>query len=54
VERTDSGDSRTEFHYLVSDLANLNWELVYLLRRDNLGAWAPLLAEIDGPLSAAT
>ncbi len=49
VERTTSGDSRTEIHYLVCDLASLNWELVYLLRRDNLSSWAPLLAEIDGP-----
>ena len=52
LERTNSGDRRTEIHYLVSDLANVNWELVYLLRRDNLGSWVPLFAEIDGPPSA--
>lgn len=53
VQRTSSSDSRTEIHYLVSDLANLNWELVYLLRGDNLRVWAPLLAEIDGSQPAA-
>jgi hypothetical protein len=53
VERTTSGDSRTEIHYLVCDLASLNWELVYLLRRDNLSSWAPLLAAIEGPPAAA-
>jgi hypothetical protein len=48
-----SGDSMTEIHYLVSDSAGLSWQLVYLLRRDDLDSWAPLLAEIEGPHAAA-
>jgi hypothetical protein len=48
VERNGSADDRIEIHYLVRDQATVGWELVYLLRRDNLAVWAPLIAEIDG------
>lgn len=47
VQRESNADNRTEVHYLLRDQATSSWELVYLLRRDNLSAWAPLLAEID-------
>jgi hypothetical protein len=36
-----------ELRYLVRDQTGQGWELVYLLRRDNLDAWGPLLGEID-------
>lgn len=51
-ERASSNDDRREVHYLVLDRGGQSWELVYLLRRDNLDAWAPLLKEIDAPSSA--
>jgi hypothetical protein len=48
LERSSASDNRTEVHYLVHDLRKQGWQLVYLLRRDNLAAWAPLLSAIDG------
>lgn len=48
VERNAPADTRTEIRYLIRDRASLNWELFYLIRRENLPRWAPLLAEIEG------
>lgn len=52
VQRISPADDRIEIRYLLRDHAGLSWELVYLLRHDNLSAWAPLLAEIEGPAAA--
>lgn len=52
VERISDHDSRVEIHYLLRDRAELGWELVYLLRRDNLAAWQPLFGEIEGRAAA--
>jgi hypothetical protein len=49
VDRAAPTDGRLEVRYLVRDRTRQGWELAYLFRRENLGAWAPLLAEIDGP-----
>ena len=49
VDRTAPTDALSEFRYLVRDQTRQGWELVYLVHRENLGAWAPILAEIDGP-----
>ena len=48
VDRTAPTDTRAEIHYLVRDKTRQSWELVYLVCRENLSAWTPLLAEIDG------
>ena len=48
LERRSASDDRTELRYLLCDRTGQGWELAYLLRRDNLAAWSPLLAEIDG------
>jgi hypothetical protein len=53
VERISPADDRIEVHYLLRDHAGLSWELVYLLRRDNLSGWAPLLGVIEGPAPGA-
>jgi hypothetical protein len=50
--RNHMNDSRAAFHYVLRDRAGKAWELVYLVRRDELDAWKPLLAEIDGPPGA--
>jgi hypothetical protein len=52
VERDGADDNRTSIHYLLLDRAAQPWELVYLLRPETLGTWAPLFAEIDGPNAA--
>ena len=52
VERASATDNRTSIHYLLLDRAGHSWELVYLLRPNNLAAWTPLLEEIDGPISS--
>jgi hypothetical protein len=48
IQRQPDADARTELRYLIRDRASSTWELVYLLRSDNLPQWAPLLAEIEG------
>ena len=48
-ERTSPSDDRREIHYLVVDPAGRTWELIYLIRRDNVDAWTALLDEIDTP-----
>jgi hypothetical protein len=54
VRRADTPDDRVELHYLLRDHADLGWELVYWLRRDHLAAWAPLIAEVEGPAGGAS
>lgn len=53
IERNADSDNRTELRYLLRDQASLTWELVYLVRRDNLPQWAPLFAELEGSAAPA-
>jgi hypothetical protein len=46
-DRASPTDTRSEVHYLVRDRGQQAWQLVYLLRRENVSAWAPLFAELD-------
>ena len=47
--RNHVNDSRAELHYVLRDRAQNAWELIYLVRREELEAWKPIFAEIDCP-----
>jgi hypothetical protein len=46
VARTPA-DGRHEIHYLFTDRAHETWQLVYLVRHENVEKWRTLLAELD-------
>jgi hypothetical protein len=52
VSRLAQRDGRMQIHFLVRDQKGEPWELTYLIRRADVERWRPLLAEIEGPLSA--
>jgi hypothetical protein len=54
VNRMAPADGRMDLRYLVRDQTGAHWELTYLVRRENVDRWRPLLAEIEGPLFAST
>jgi hypothetical protein len=47
IRRASANDDRVQIQYLLLDRTGRAWELTYLLRRENLGQWQALLAEID-------
>ena len=47
VHRMAPGDSRSEVHYLVTDVVGQGWQLVYLVRTADLERWTPLFAELE-------
>jgi hypothetical protein len=40
-------DGRHEIHYLFTDRAHETWQLVYLVRNENVDTWRTVLAELD-------
>jgi hypothetical protein len=48
IER-DSTDGRVAVDYLFEDAKHELWQLSYMIRRDDLGRWQPMLAEVESP-----
>lgn len=45
--RTTPSDHRIERHYLLADAKGSTWQLVYLVKPENLDAWRPLFAAVE-------
>jgi hypothetical protein len=48
LARTAPNDGRIERHYLLADAQGVTWQLVYLVRPENLPSWQPLFAAVEG------